>query len=170
MRTAAGSSPAPGPFPCAKDGLDLVGEQCFEGQIDSLIYGALHGGETLAVDVAGDDAEGAQQMGGGGGAPADGSCTRDIDCRAVCDACLDAAVKARGQNVGEQCQILDLRQRLILVGEAEQVPIGVGNYEMAGLSALTAAEIESVDAAIDRIVDVHAGVGMALLAVAAPLA
>ena len=74
---------------------------------------------------------------------------------------------AGGQDVREQGEIPDLGHRLRLVGERQQVPVGERHHEIVGLTALPIPEIEAVGAAIDLVVDVHADVGVALLAVAA---
>ena len=74
------------------------------------------------------------------------------------------------QDVGKQSQVPDLRHRLVLVGEWQQVPVGIRHHQVVGLTALPAAEIEAVSAAIDLIVDVHANIGVPLLAVAAATA
>ncbi len=71
------------------------------------------------------------------------------------------------EDVREHGQVEDLLHRLFLVGELEQVPVGVGNQDVLGLTADPAAH---VDVAVRRSgpirVDVLADAGLALLAVA----
>lgn len=76
-------------------------------------------------------------------------------------------MKAGGQDIREQREIPDLRHRLILVRELQEVPVGVGDHEVLSLPALPATKVEAVCPAINLRIDVHADVGVPLLAVAA---
>jgi hypothetical protein len=80
-------------------------------------------------------------------------------------------VEAGREDVGEHGQVEDLLHRLFLVGELEQVPVGVGNQDVLGLTAHPAAH---VDVAVRRTgpvrIDVLTDAGLALLAVATPAA
>ena len=76
-------------------------------------------------------------------------------------------MKAGRQDIREQREVPDLLHCLCLVREPQKIPVSIGNHQIVGLTALPPAEVEAVGAAVDLIVDVHANVGVPLLAVAA---
>src|SRR5206468_10688385 len=81
------------------------------------------------------------------------------------------AVEPGREDVRQHGQVEDLLHRLVLVGELEQVPVGVRHEHVLGLAADPAAH---VDVAVRRAravrVDVQADAGVARLAHAAPAA
>ena len=92
----------------------------------------------------------------------------DVDGRARPDAGGVGAVEAGREDVRQHRQVEDLLHRLVLVGELQEVPVGVRDHHVLGLAADPAAH---VDVAVRRArpvrVDVQADAGVALLAVAA---
>src|SRR6202012_3191728 len=79
------------------------------------------------------------------------------------------AVEAGREDVRQHGQVLDLGQGLVLVGELEQVPVGVGHHHVLGLAADPAAHVHvAVGRARPVRVDVEADAGLAFLAVLAP--
>src|SRR5581483_2126764 len=66
---------------------------------------------------------------------------RDVDRGTRPDARLHATVEPRREDVGEQGEVLDLLHRLFLVGEFDQVEIGVGDHDVFRLSADPSAHV-----------------------------
>ena len=92
----------------------------------------------------------------------------DVDDRARSDARRDRAVIAGGEDVGEQREIVDLRHGSRLVGELQQIEIGVRHHDVLRLAADPAAHVDvAVGRAGPRRIDVQADAGLAFLAVAA---
>jgi len=80
----------------------------------------------------------------------------------------DASVIAGRQNIAKAGEVSCLCERLILVRELEQVPIGVWHHHILGLSSDPTAKIDvAVSAAGPARVHVEADVGASLLAVTA---
>jgi hypothetical protein len=80
-------------------------------------------------------------------------------------------VVAGREDVGEHGQVEDLLQRLVAVGEPEQVPVGVRDQHVLGLAADPAAHVHvPVGRSRPVGVDLQADAGLAFLAVAAPAA
>ena len=91
--------------------------------------------------------------------------------RAGAHAGRNTSVVAGGEDAGEHRQVEDLLHRLILGGELEQVPVGVGDHDVLCLAADPAAHVHvAVRAARLGGIDVQAHAGVALLAVATPAA
>ena len=83
----------------------------------------------------------------------------------------DGAVEAGREDVGEHREVEDLLQRLVAVGELQQVPVRVRHEHVLGLSAHPAAHVDvAVRAAGPVGVHVQADARLALLAVAAAAA
>jgi len=73
--------------------------------------------------------------------------------------------------VREHGQVADLRHRLVLVRELEQVPVGVGDHHVLGLAADPAAHVHvAIGGTRPLGVHIEADAGLSLLAVAAPAA
>ena len=119
--------------------------------------------------VADDDGGGAEQVTGGGARQdRQGRRRRRRRPRTGADARGDGAVVAGGEDVGEEREVLDFFHRLGLVGEFEEVEIGVGNHDVFGLAADPPAHVHvPVGRAGAGGVDVEADSGSAFLAVAA---
>ena len=89
--------------------------------------------ETLGVEVADHDDGGAEDAGRGRGREADRACARHIDGRAHSDLGRHGTVKTRRQDVAQHGEVADLGHGLRLVGEAQQVEVGVGHHDVARL-------------------------------------
>ena len=106
-----------------------------------------------------------------GGSKAHGPGTCDVNRGSDAHAGGDGAVEAGGEDVREHGQVHDLFQCLIAVRETQQVPVGVGNQHVLGLSAYPAAHVHvAVGAAGAVRVDVEANAGLLLLTVPAAAA
>jgi hypothetical protein len=82
---------------------------------------------------------------------------------------LIARVEARGEDVGEHGQVFDLRHGLSLVGERDEVEVGVGDHDVLGLAAEPSTHVDvAVGSACAAGVDVEAYSG--LLGAAGPAA
>jgi hypothetical protein len=97
----------------------------------------------------------------GGSRESHGTGAGDVDRRARLDARSQGAVKGGRQDVGQHRQVHDLGQRLVLVRELEQVEVGIGDHDVAGLAADPTAHVDiAVGTAratgVDR--EAHAGV------------
>ena len=80
-----------------------------------------------------------------------------------------AAVVAGREDVGQHGQVEDLLHRLVLVREAQQVPVRVRHHHVLRLAADPAAHVDVAVRGTGPVrVDVEADPGLALLAVAAP--
>ena len=66
----------------------------------------------------------------------------DIDKRADAYAGRDGAVEAGGQDVREHGEVTDLLHGLCLVGEADEVEVGVGHHDVVGLATYPAAHVD----------------------------
>src|SRR6185503_13067663 len=92
----------------------------------------------------------------------------DVDGHSGLDAGGDRAVVAGGEDVGEEGEVLDLGERLVAIGELEEVEVGVGDHDIFGLSADPAAHIHvAVGGAGAGGVDGEADAGLAFEAVSA---
>ena len=155
--TAAGCSPASGPWPLAskpdgvdeaaidlghaEDLLDPVGYLTVLGEVDRPQPNE-RAAETFGLHVADDDDRRTQELGRRSGGETHGPRPCDVDRRAAADTGLDAAVVAGREDVGEHRQVEDLLHRLVFVGELEQIPIGVGNQHVLRLTAAPAAHVD----------------------------
>jgi hypothetical protein len=80
-------------------------------------------------------------------------------------------VEAGREDVREHRQVADLLHGLLLVGELEQVEVGIGNHHVLGLAADPAAHIDVAVGGAGAVgIDVEADAGPALLAVLAAAA
>src|SRR6201999_2319140 len=119
----------------ADDRGDLLAKPIVFGEIyrdEADLFGVAQPG---LVHVADHDHSRTQELGGGGRREAYRAGACDVDRRARLDARTQSAVKAGRQDVRQHGQIHDLGHRLILVREFEQVEIGIGDHDVAGLSA-----------------------------------
>ena len=120
------------------------------------------------VHVADHDHGRTQELGGGGCREAYGTGAGDVDRRTRLDARIQGAMKAGRQNVRQHGQVHDLGQGLVLVRELEQVEVGIGDHDVAGLSADPAAHVDiAVGAAGATGIDRQANAGVRLPAGAA---
>ena len=150
------------------DLVDLLGERRAFPQIDGLAAEAFRLGEPLGNQIADDDAGRAQKLATVGACQSDRAAARDVDDRARPHARGDGSVVTRGEDIGEQGQVFDLRHGLIPVRELQQVEVGVGHHHVFGLSADPAAHVDvAVRGARTGGVNVQADAGLAFLAVAA---
>ena len=118
--------------------------------------------------VAEDDAGRAEELRAGGGAATDRSGARNVDGGARSNPRLDTAVIPGGQNIGEQGEIPDLFDRLVLIGELQKLEVRPRHKHVFGLAALPSAKIEAVGAAISELfIGVEAHIRVAFLAVPA---
>src|SRR5208282_6602093 len=62
------------------------------------------------------------------------ACAGNVDSGSDTDAGVNCPVEAGGENVGEHGEVLDLRHRLGLVGERNEVEVGVGDHDVLGLA------------------------------------
>src|SRR5215213_8126164 len=146
---------------------DVVGLR----QVDGLAAEAGRLAQAVGVHVGHDDHGRAQQVGRGGAGEPDRAGASDVDGRAGGHPGGVGAVVAGREDVRQHGQVLDLGHGLVLVGELEQVPVGVGDGDVAGLAAQPAAHVDvAVGGAGPGRVDVLADAGVALLAVAAAAA
>src|SRR5215216_710030 len=138
------------------------------GEVDGLAAEGRGLAQPLGVQVADDDHGRAQQMGRGGTGQPDRAGPGDIDGRAGGHPGGPGAVVAGREDVRQHGQVPDLGHGLVLVGELEQVEVGVGDGHVPGLAAQPAAHVDiAVGGAGPGRVDVLADAGVALLAVAA---
>ena len=77
-----------------------------------------------------------------GAGETDGTRACNIDGSTRTHSCRHRTVIPRGENVGQQRQVQDLRHRFLFVGELEQVEIGVGHHHVFGLAADPTAHID----------------------------
>ena len=139
--------------------------------VDGLAAEATRLREALVVQVADDHDGGAEQLRAGRGGEPHGPGPGDVDRGADAHAGRDGAVEAGGEDVGEHRQVQDLLQRLVAVGELQQVPVRVRHQHVLGLAADPAAHVDVAVGAAGAVgVDVQADAGLALLAVAAAAA
>src|SRR4029453_9512578 len=166
--TAASPPPAPPPRRAAEDLLELLAQVVVLGQVDRLAAEAGRLGQAFLVHVADDDHGRAQQMGRGGAGQPDRAGAGDIDGGAGGHPGGPGAVVAGREDVRQHGQVPDLGHGLVLVGELEQVPVGVGDGHVLGLAAQPAAHVDiAVGGPGPGRVDVLTDPGVALLAVAA---
>ena len=153
------------------DLLDLVAQRGVLGQVDRLAAEAPGLRQPIAVHVTDDHDGGAEQLCGMRRREADRARAGDVHRRSGRHACRHAAVVAGREDVRQHRQVEDLLHRLVLVGELQEVPVGVRDQHVLGLAADPAAH---VDVAVRRAgpvgVDVLADARVALLAVAAAAA
>src|SRR5215208_2365669 len=155
----------------AQDLLELLAQVVVGGQVDGLAAEAGRLGQAVLLHVPYDDHGRAQQVGRGGTSQPDRAGAGDIDRRAGGHPGGVRAVVAGREDVRQHGQVADLLHRLVLVGELEQVPVGVGDGHVLGLAAQPAAHVDiAVGGAGPGRVDVLADAGVALLAVAAAAA
>ena len=131
----------------AEDGLDLIGQRHVLIEVDGLAAVILHQVQPVLVVVTDDDAGSAQEPGCCGAAATDGTGAGDVDGRAGLGPGLHEAVERGGQDVREQGEVTDLLHGLVLVREAEQLEVGVGDEQVLRLSALPITQVEPVSAA-----------------------
>ncbi len=94
-----------------------------------------------------------------------------VDDGADLNACGDGSVEAGGEDVGEHGEVFDLRHGLGLVGEFDEVEVGVGDHDEFGLAADPAAHVDvAVGSAGAAGIDVEADAGLLLAAGAAAAA
>jgi len=121
--------------------------------------------EPLRDHVADHDDSGAEDLCRGCSGEAYGACSGDIDDGADADACGDGTVKASGEDVGEHGEVFDLRHSLLLVGEFNEIEVGVGDEDVLGLATDPAAHVDvPVGSASAAGVDVEADAGLLLAA------
>jgi hypothetical protein len=127
--------------------------------------------QPILVEVADHDHRGTEDAGGSGRRKSDRTGTGDIDGRADSDAGAHRAMEAGRQDVGEHGEIADLFHRPVTVREFQEVEIGIGNGDVAGLPADPAAHVDiAVGAAGARRIDGQAHAGVLRLAAAAAAA
>ena len=113
----------------------------------------------------------AQQLAGGRAGETDRAGARNINRRSRANARADSAMIARRQNVRQAGQVADLRHGLRLVGEFQQIEIGVRDHDIVGLAAHPAAHIHvAVSCAGPRRIHIQADAGGAFLTVTTPAA
>ena len=98
--------------------------------------------EPLRNHVADDHHRGSQQLASRGAGKTHRTGSGNIDGRAWADARGDRAVISGRENIGKQGQIQDLRHRLILIRELQQVEIRVRHHDVLGLAADPSAHID----------------------------
>src|SRR5690606_36979017 len=154
----------------AEDLLDLVLRVPL-GHVDGLAAEAAGLLQPFLVQVADDDDGGAEQEGRARRGQPDRARAGDVDGRARPHPGAHTAVVPRREDVREHGQVENFLHRLVLVGELQQVPVGVRHQDVLGLAAYPAAH---VDVAVGRAgavrVDVLADARLAFLAVAAAAA
>ena len=150
-----------------EDGLDLIRQRHFLGDVHDLVPGLLHQIQPLLVRVAHDDAGCPQQAGARRRTTAHRPGPGDVHRRSRSDSRLDAPVEASWQDVREEGEVFDLRHCLVFVGELQQLEVGIGDHHVIGLPALPVAQIEAVGPARDLGIGGHADLGVLLPAVAA---
>ena len=98
----------------------------------------------------------------------DRPCARDIDGRAGLDPGAHRSVEPGREDVRQHGQVSYLLHRLVPVGEAQQVEIGVGRHDVLRLAAYPATHVDiAVGGSRAVRVDVEADPGLALFAIAA---
>ena len=145
----------------ADDLSDLVFERGVLGEVDGLVADSFDVGEALGIHVADHDDRGAEDVGRGCGSHADRACAGNVDGGSDTDAGVDCPVEAGGEDVGEHGEVLDLRHGLGLVGERDEVEVGVGDHDVLGLAADPSAHVDvAVGSAGATGVDVEADSGL----------
>ena len=124
--------------------------------------------ETFWNHIAHDNYRGSQQLARGGTGEPYGTRTGNVYCGPRRNACLHRSVVTGREYVGEQSQVLDLFQRLVLVREFEQVEICIGRHHIIGLAANPSSHVDVPEGAPGAIsIDVQADAGLAFPAVPA---
>src|SRR2546425_9285009 len=147
--------------------LDLVRDIPL-GDVDGLAAEAAGLGQALGNEIAHDNHGRAQELGRVRTGQAHRPRPRDVDGRTRADAGGVGAVETGRKDVGEHGQVEDLLHRLALVGELEQVPVGVGNHHVFCVPADPATHVYVAVGGTGALrVDVEADAGLAFLAVPA---
>jgi hypothetical protein len=149
----------------AEDLLDLVLGLTL-GHVDRLTAERPRLLEALGDQVADDDDRCAEELRGVRGRQADRAGAGDVDRRARLHAGRVGAVEPGREDVRQHRQVEDLLHRLILVGELQEVPVGVRDHDVLGLAADPTAHVHvPVGGARPIGVRVQADARLALLAV-----
>ena len=110
--------------------------------------------EPFLVEVTDHNDRSAQNASGCRSSKPHRSRTRDIYNRTNPDAGFHRTVKAGRQDVRKHRQVADFFHRLLAIGELEQIEIGIGHHDIAGLPANPASHINiSIGATGTRRVD-----------------
>jgi hypothetical protein len=152
-------------FRLAYDCSDEFAEVVALGEVDWSKADACGVLESLGNHVADHDDGGTEDLGGGGSGEAYRACSGDVDDGANAYASHDGTVEAGGENVGEHGEVFDLRHGLGLVGEFDEVEVGVGDKDVLGLATDPAAHVDiPIGTAGATGIDVEADAGLLLAA------
>ena len=180
LSTVAGASPAPAPWPRASNPTastaastsgspricSIMSARSLPELRSTVSQPKLSAWrEPVGVHVADDDHRGAEQLRRVRRGQPDRTRAGDVHRGPGGDAGGVGAVVAGREDVGEHGQVEDLLQRLVAVGELQQVEVGERHHDVLRLAADPAAH---VDVAVGRAgagrVDVEADAGLALVA------
>jgi hypothetical protein len=150
----------------AEDLLDLVLRIAL-ADVDGLAAERLGLLQALGDEVAHEDDGGAQQLRRVRGREAHRPGARDVDRRARPHARGVRAVEARREDVRQHRQVEDLLHRRVLVGELQEVPVGIRDHHVLRLATDPAAHVHVPVGRSGPVgVRVQADAGRLLLAVA----
>src|SRR5665809_171812 len=98
--------------------------------------------ETLIDQVAHYDRGRAEELRGVSRSQTDRACACDVDGGSGTDARRVSPVKTGREDVRQHREVLDLGHRLVLVGELQEIEVGVRDHYVFGLAANPSAHVD----------------------------